>query len=345
MSTPAARVPLLAVGDPTRTGIGRAAVASLWTAAAFVVYLWIAKEIPALYVHEPWQNDPYDAVVSFAFFFVPILAGLCVTRAALCRRSSPLPVRRARELLVASRLMLAVAAVTLAAEWASVALGAERAAWDSTTVLLLVCLGLMTMLVAVAAALVMRALRVTPSADRGPDWWADALAAVDEYLPFGFVAKRFAKSLIGWSGRAARGRPLITAAVLSITFGAFLAAGEALAEGGFAAPVLVLYISVAAASMFAFLVAAGAHLHLAGERRSIAGSPRRLVDATAVAAAAFVGALAFREALQPITALLPGRGVAHLLAGCAVVAVGAGAAVFAVETGLRTHRLAETRGE
>ena len=90
MITTALGTPVLAVGDPSRRRIGLAAVMALWTAAGFVVYLWVAKEIRLLYVHEPWQNDPYDAVVSFAFFFVPILAAFCLTRAALCKSAKPL---------------------------------------------------------------------------------------------------------------------------------------------------------------------------------------------------------------------------------------------------------------
>ncbi len=153
--TTAPGTPALAVGDPSRRRIGLAAVMALWTAAGFVVYLWVAKEIRLLYVHEPWQNDPYDAVVSSAFFFVPILAAFCLTRAALCKSAEPLPVRRARELLIGSRLMLAVAGVTLGAEWMSFALGVERELWDSTTVVMLVALGFMTVVVLVAGVLLL----------------------------------------------------------------------------------------------------------------------------------------------------------------------------------------------
>ena len=52
--TTAAGMPALAVGDPSRRRIGLAAVIAFWTAVGFVAYLWIAKEIRLLYVHEPW---------------------------------------------------------------------------------------------------------------------------------------------------------------------------------------------------------------------------------------------------------------------------------------------------
>jgi hypothetical protein len=340
--------PALAVGDPARRRIGVAAVMALRTAAAFAVYLWIAKEARPLYVHEPWQNDPYDAVISFAFFFVPILAALCLSRAALCKRTRPLPVRRVRELLIASRLMLAIASVTLGAEWMSFALGVERQQWNSTTQVMLVALGFMTVIVLVAAVLVMRALRSTPPAERGPDWWSDASMVIEEYwrpdLPGGVVLQRLAKWVIDRAGLAARGRPLATAAMVSIGFGGLLAGSQGLAENGFAAPVFLLYMSVAAASMFAFLVAAGGHLHLAGERRPMSARFRRLTDAAAAAAAAFAASLAFREGLQPIARLVPGRGIGHLLAACSVVALAVAIAVFGIESGLGMHRPSHIRG-
>lgn len=339
--------PSLEVGDPSRRRIGLAAVMALWTAAGFVVYLWVAKEIRLFYVHEPWQNDPYDAVVSFAFFFIPILAALCLTRAALCKSAQPLPVRRVRELLIGSRLMLAVAGVTSGAEWMSFALGVDRELWDSTTVVMLVALGFMTVFVLVAGVLVMGALRNTPAAERGPDWWSDASAVVDEYwradLPFGTVLPRFVKWVIDRVALAARGRPLATAAIVSIGFGGLLATFQGLAEDGFAPPVFILYMSVAAASMFAFLVAAGAHIHLAGERKPMAGRSRRLADSAATAAAVFAAALAFRQVLQPIVRFVPGRGVGHLLAGCLLVAVAVAIGVFAVESGLGMHRASQIR--
>ena len=340
--------PAFAVGDPARRRTGMAAGMALWTAASFVAYLWIAKEIGLLYVHEPWQNDPYDAVVSFAFFFVAILAALCLTRAAMCKSAKPLPVRRVRELLIASRLMLAIAGVTLAAEWMSVALGVERPLWNSTTVVMLVALGFMTSAVVVTGVLVIGVLRSTPAAEGGPDWWSDASEVIDEYwppgLPLGELLPRFIKRVIDRVGRVTRGRPFATAAIASMGFGGLLAISQGLAEDGFAPPVFILYMSVAAASMFAFLLTVGSHLHFAGERPPMAGRSRRFADSAAAAAAAFAASLAFRQVLAPITRLVPGRGVGHLLAGCLLVALAFAIAVFAIESALGMHRPSQLRG-
>ena len=54
------------------------------------------EQIPGLYNHAPWLNDPFDTVISFMMFFVPLIALCCVPRLLLCRRSEPLPAARAR---------------------------------------------------------------------------------------------------------------------------------------------------------------------------------------------------------------------------------------------------------
>ena len=347
--TTAPGTPALAVGDPSRGPIGLAAVMALWTAAVFVVYLWVAKEIRLFYVHEPWQNDPYDAVVSFAFFFVPILAVLCLTRAALCKSAKPLPVRRVRELLIGSRLMLVVAGVTLGAEWMSFALGVERELWDSNTVVMLVALGFMTAFVLVAGLLVIGALRSTPAAERGPDWWSDASAVIDEYwrpdLPLGAVLPRFARWVIDHAALAARGWPLATAAIVSIVFGGALATFQGLAEEGFAPPVFILYMSVAASEHVRVPPWRSVHIFISpgnGSRWAADREGSQIPPATA--AAAFAAALAFRQALQPIVRLVPGHGIGHLLAGCLLVGVTVAIGVFAVESGFGMHRPSQIRG-
>ena len=72
-TVPAPSPGVLAAGDPARAAAGRAIISSLLAGCAFTAYLWGAKELRPLYVHEPWQDDPYDAVVSFAFICVPLL--------------------------------------------------------------------------------------------------------------------------------------------------------------------------------------------------------------------------------------------------------------------------------
>lgn len=64
--------------------IGRAVLGVPFVGVVFFAFTWIAKELPVLYASEPWQDDPYDAMVSFAMWCVPLLAGLCGLRVPLC---------------------------------------------------------------------------------------------------------------------------------------------------------------------------------------------------------------------------------------------------------------------
>jgi hypothetical protein len=167
----------LAVGDPVRAAVGRAVRGSLLLAATFVVFAWAAKELPSLYARAPWQDDPYDALISFTIFAVPLLAGLCLVRAPLCRRREPLPVRRALDLARAGQLLVGAVLVTTASEWVSVALGDRRSAWTAVTIVLIGMLSLVSVLSGAVAAQLWRARRNLPADSRllaQPDWLADA---------------------------------------------------------------------------------------------------------------------------------------------------------------------------
>lgn len=62
----------MAVGDPRRRLVGRAAFGTLLAAAVFLVFTG-TKQIKAVYFHAPWSDDPYDTVLSFTMFFVPLV--------------------------------------------------------------------------------------------------------------------------------------------------------------------------------------------------------------------------------------------------------------------------------
>ncbi len=152
---------MLAAGDPRRPAIGRAVFGALLAAAVFSVCTGPVKQIAPLYDHAPWLNDPFDTAVSFAMFFVPLIAACCLARVSLCRRSEPLPVARVRDLLRGCRVLLAAAAATLLSEWVSVAIGANRAQWNDATWLQVGLLALMTALT-VRAAVSMRRVPALP---------------------------------------------------------------------------------------------------------------------------------------------------------------------------------------
>ena len=57
----------LLVGDPVRRRAKRVIFGSLALAGVLLVVTWLSKETPALDLHQPWQDDPYDVVVSLDF--------------------------------------------------------------------------------------------------------------------------------------------------------------------------------------------------------------------------------------------------------------------------------------
>ncbi|MGH2511399.1 MAG: hypothetical protein ACRDGQ_01790, partial [Candidatus Limnocylindrales bacterium] len=293
----------LSAGDRRRRPIGRAVVGTLALAGVFVAFAFLAKEVPAAYDHAPWQDDPYDAVVSFAIFFVPLVAGLSLLRLPLCRVDEPLPVQRAVDLLRAARVILAVVMVTVAADWVSILTRANAANWTSVTALLIALLGLATIALAVVGRAVRRAgvemlpLRATRSA--GPDWLADLMVLARRSAGFAGPARPVALRMVGWLDRhvtqGVRERPLTTAAVVSIGFGLLIATRMSLAEGP--SPTLWLFLGVATCGMFAFVSTAGWYLGLVHPNSPPGARRRRLVHATVGAAASVPIALGFRDSL------------------------------------------------
>lgn len=67
----------LGVGDNARHRAGVAIVGSL---VAYTVFTVSTKETPALYLPQPWQDDRFDALVSFDFVALPLLVIIGVLR-------------------------------------------------------------------------------------------------------------------------------------------------------------------------------------------------------------------------------------------------------------------------
>ena len=294
---------VLGVGDPRRKLIGRAVVGMLMTAAAFVIFAWITKQITWLYVHSPWGEDPYDAVVSFTFFFVPLVAGLCLVRLSLFRSDEPQPVERMVDLLRGSRVALAAVLITLAADWASVLLRTDQASWSASTAILVALLALMTVVTVVATVVLRRApderlpgsRRATPATD----WFADVVMVADQASRHIGILGPVARRAIRWTDQhavsAVRRHPMSAAAVAALGFGAAMAASVSIEEG--VGPVLALFFVVGASGMFAFFVVAGSYLGLVRGSPPPVGVRRRLIDAAVISSASVPVALAFRASL------------------------------------------------
>lgn len=148
--------------------IRRAIVSTLLAAAFFTATTGPLKQVKALYAHAPWVNDPYDAAVSFAMFFVPFLAACCLGRVLLCRTGDELPAARVIDLLRGCRVVLGLIVVTLLAQWAALAAGANSAQRDGGTWAQVAVIAAATVLVARAVADLRRApvAPLRPSAGR-----------------------------------------------------------------------------------------------------------------------------------------------------------------------------------
>ena len=332
----------LDIGDVRRPPIGRAIKLTVVVGIAFSLATFLGKEVRALYSASPWADDPYDAFVSFAIFFAPMLTGLLLVRLPLCRKHEPLPAARASGMLRASRVLLLTAGVTVAAEWVGLALDWGSFGWSTASALLVVTLGALTAITLGAAWLVVRAPAIgagVASGD-GPDWLADAVATgrllAAHAGPISGVTRSLVDGADRWIVGPVRARPVSAAALVSLLFGIGLAAAASLEEG--LGPVLLLVVFVGACAMFVFLTAGGWYLNVVRPTKPLRGAPARTLDALVAAAAAVPLTLAFRNVLWPgLDISAAEAGPAHL----AWLVLGAGlfvfAVVFALETALRTR--------
>src|SRR5438552_1109727 len=335
---------VLRVGDPRRMALGRAAVGTLLAAALFMAFTLASKEIRPFSSRAPWQDDPYDAAVSFAFSFVPLLAAVLLVRILRCRRDQALPVQRVSLVLRGSRLALVAMLITLLADWTSVALRADQSAWNATTALLVGMLALVTAGAAKVSIDLRRASKLLPrrasSPLREPDWLDDLVAVGRQYSFWLGPLKTAGLRILSWlelrEFSAVRSHPVAVAAALSLVFGLALAANTSLAEGF--GPGVWLDITVGASAMFAFSVAAGSHLALVRSVRPSFGRPRRLADAAVIGCASVPVALAFRDSLWWLIGVNQGAARAgHLLGLLLIVGVTTFFVVFAAESLVRAH--------
>jgi hypothetical protein len=348
------------VGDPARPVIGRAMFRTLLAAAAFVVFGYGLKQIKPLYLHTPWMNDPYDAFVSFTIFFVPLMAGLSAVRIVLCRTTQPLPVQRVVDLLRGSRLVVGTVAITMLADWASVALRANRANWDAASWLEIGLLAVTSAVTARAAVALRRASARVPvtggpvawaghgPAEAPPDWLGDILLAARVHSRLLGPWHDPADRAVRWADRrlatSIRRHPLVAAAGLSAGFGLAIAGVQAFGEGMPLGQVSALYFIVSAGGMYAFIVNGGAYLGLVRRERPSRGTRRRLADAGTAACAALPVAIAFRYALWALAGS-PAENLRHLWSLVLVSGTAAGVCVFTAESLAGTHRPASKPGK
>ena len=272
----------LAVGDPRRRAIGSAVVGTFLAGALFMVFTIASKEFPALYLHTPWENDPYDTAVSFAIFFVPLISGVCLVPLMLVKRSEPLASSRIRILLRSCGVVISVVVITLVSDWVSVGSSANLEQWTGTTRLLITLLTAITIITGQIAFDVYHAhklvSRMSFPAQVQTDWISEAITLLE------LKSDRLTR---------VRRHSVVTASVMAAFFGILFAVNQARESG--LAPISLLFFAVASCGMFAFLIAIGSFLGLIRSESKLSAFRRRLLDSVVVACGLVPMILAFRS--------------------------------------------------
>ena len=97
-------------------------LAGLGVAVAVEALTVLATHDKTVRAVSPWQDDPYDVALSHSQFAVPMLAAVIAVRLLAWR--APGGQDRARQVVRATGMMTALIGLTLAFEWAAVAVGA-----------------------------------------------------------------------------------------------------------------------------------------------------------------------------------------------------------------------------
>lgn len=300
------------VGDQRRSIVGRAVISSVVLGSAFFVFLLITKEVPALFRTQPWQDDPYDAAISGALCFLPLLLGLGCARLVLCRRVERLAMRRTLDLVRLCQVLLTVVMITVLTEWIGLALSAHRHDWTRTTAATAMVFALFTTGAVAEFTQLRRARRAHPEQVAfTPDWLADAISAgemVAGRLP---VGRQAIHRLVQFVDRRAIGpirrHRIGAAATFSVGFGIAIDTPQVVIEQ-YSASFAIIYFTITTCSLFAFLMLSGSYFNLAGRS---AVRPNAAVTAAVGACIAVPLAASFRDSIWPLLGVRNG-GVADL---------------------------------
>lgn len=146
----------------------------LGSALLFVALTVLATQDKAARAASPWQDDPYDAVVSLAQFTVPMLALVIGLRLVAWR--APGGPDRAAQTLHAAGGMTALVALTLLFEWAATVRGAHASSRNTWTAVLVGGLAVVTLLTTVAIVLLVRRRAALGLSSRWRhDWLGDVI--------------------------------------------------------------------------------------------------------------------------------------------------------------------------
>ncbi|WP_369392916.1 hypothetical protein AB5J72_39050 [Streptomyces sp. CG1] len=289
-----------------RAGLGVAGVFEAWTV--------LATQDKTVRAASPWQDDPYDVVVSLTQFTVPALALVIALR--LLAWQAPGGPDRARQTVRAAAAMITLVGLTLATEWAAVAVKAPSftGTWASVLIGGLAVNSVLTVLVAVL--LVRRRRGRGRAGERRSDWrhdWLGDAVFICGRIPV--LRRLVGPDTADWVRRHA----MTVFVVLSALAAAGITGAQAVGEG-WTDPLLIAWmLIVVATSDLAFCVISNA---VAGfVARPPRPRSRRIAEASVVAGCvAISGATAFRDTLWPLF----GTGSLTSVPALAALTLGAG---------------------
>ncbi|GGU96855.1 hypothetical protein GCM10010211_75270 [Streptomyces albospinus] len=304
---------------------GRASSAVVWAsigaAGVFEALTVLENQDKTVRAASPWQDDPYDVVVSLAQFAVPMLALVIALRLLVWR--TPGGADRARQTVRAAGAMVTLVGLTVVSEWAAViarTLASSSGTWPTVLIGGLVVNSVLTVAVAV---LLVRGRRGHGSADPWRhDWLGDAV----------FLCRRI-PVLRRWVGPDAavwvRRRAMTVFVALSTLAGAAITSAQAIGERWTDPLLIAWFLVVAATSNLAFCVISNA---VAGFiARSARTRPRRIAEVSVVAGCVAISvATAFRDALWPMF----GTGSLTSVPALVALTLGAGLATSLVTAAL-----------
>jgi hypothetical protein len=262
-------------------------LASLGVAGLFEALTVSATQFRTVRVVSPWQDDPYNVVVSLAQFTVPMLALVIALRLLVWR--APGGPDRERQTLRAAATMTALVGLTLAVEWVAVIGGAHASSWDGRTSALIAGLAAASTATVVVTALLVRCRSRAPYARWRHDWLGDVVL-VGGRIP---VLRRWATPrAAAWVRRRAMTVFVALSVLAAVGIAGSLAVGERWTN-----PLLIAWaLIVVTASDLAFCVIGNA---VAGfVARPPRARARRVAETSVVASCVAIQvAVAFHDAL------------------------------------------------
>jgi hypothetical protein len=255
-------VPVIAALAPTRA-LRRAGAVTLAAEAMFAALCLVTTQVHAVRLTNPWNADPYDAVVSSVILVLPVVALPTLVRLLAHRGPALVPAAAARAVLAGCLTGLGCMAAALMACTAALS-GAE----GGVPVLAVVLLAGSAAAGVAATGLVLRARELwspaltrldrVPAAAR-PDL-ADEIATLTASLLPGSVPARIAawldKGLDAWR-LSPRRHPWAAVVAVAAAAGALVAQWHALREGPWAGALPALVFATAVAVTVGAGLAAG----------------------------------------------------------------------------------------